>query len=149
MSEKYNDSNYRPADRRGDEERRGCGAGCESFRAYPWAPDTSRRRICLCDHSVGARAERSDWSVCAESGAPMAWTSSSWHCWPCVTSARGQTTIGVNCVLRVMHLDRAIASVDLSAGFEQSEGDLASASRSYAERCRCSASSSHRYASSS
>ena len=54
--------------------------GRRSSRAYPWAPDTSGRRICLCGHSVRARADRSDWSVYAESGAPRAWSSSSRHC---------------------------------------------------------------------
>jgi DNA-binding transcriptional LysR family regulator len=51
-----------------------------SSRAYPWVPDTSRRRICLCGHSVRARADGSDWSVCAENGAPRAWSSSPRHC---------------------------------------------------------------------
>src|SRR5215831_17598109 len=56
-------------------------------RAYPWASDTSRRRICWCGRSVRARADGSDWSGCAESRAPMAWISSPPHCWPCGAEA--------------------------------------------------------------
>jgi len=44
-------------------------------------------------------SEGSDWSVCAVSGAPRAWSSSSRHCWPCASARRDQCRC-VNCVLR-------------------------------------------------
>jgi hypothetical protein len=59
------------------------------FLAYPWAPDTFRWRICLCDHSLHARADGSDWSDCVENDAPTVWNSSLRHYYyPYGSSAR-------------------------------------------------------------
>jgi hypothetical protein len=61
--------------------------GLRLFPACPWVPDTSQRRICLCDHSFRARADGSDWSDCVENEVPTAWTSFQRHCCPYVPSA--------------------------------------------------------------